>query len=172
MTSISCCWYFESTPDEVFATEVRKVLVARGIDTPDAIQAQVRFADGAVATFEACWTYPNTFPTMTDSFIELIFSSAVIHLDRKREQIEIATEQKFEYPRNLLINRVGGRPSGSTYAAVTHFVDAVLDGFEPLVSLESSVRVTRGPGSHPSLLLPRGRRSVSKQEEWHETVQI
>jgi predicted dehydrogenase len=135
-------WYFQSTPTEVYATEVRKVLVARGIDTPDAIQAQVRFDDGAVATFEACWTYPNTFPTMTDSFIELIFSRAAIHLDRKREQIEIATEQKFEYPRNLLINRAGGRPGGSSYAAVSHFVDAVLDDFEPLVTLESSVRVT------------------------------
>ena len=137
------CWYFESEPVEVYASEVRKVLRARGIDTPDAIQAQVRFADGAIATFEACWTYPNTFPTMTDSFIELILTRAAIHLDRKREQIEIAGERRFEYPRNLLVNRVGGRPSGSTYAAVTHFVDAVLDGREPLVSLESSVRVTR-----------------------------
>lgn len=137
------CWYFDTEPVEVYATEVRKVLVARGIDTPDAVQAQVRFANGAVATFEACWTYPNTFPTMTDSFVELIFTGAVIHLDRKREQIEIATNDRFEYPRNLLANRVGGRPSGSTFAAVSHFVDAVLDDFEPLVSLESSVRVTR-----------------------------
>lgn len=137
------CWYFESAPVEVYASEVRKVLVARGIDTPDAIQAQVRFEDGAIATFEACWTYPNTFPTMTDSFVELIFTKGAIHLDRKREQIEIASESRFEYPRNLLVSRVGGRPSGSTYAAVTHFVDAVLDESEPLVSLESSVRVTQ-----------------------------
>lgn len=137
------CWYFQSQPVEVYATEVRKVLRARGIDTPDAIQAQVRFADGSVATFEACWTYPNTFPTMTDSFVELILTRGAIHLDRKREQIEVASEKRFEYPRNLLVNRVGGRPSGSAYAAVTHFVDAVLDGHDPLVSLESSVRVTR-----------------------------
>jgi predicted dehydrogenase len=137
------CWYFEAAPVEVYATEVRKVLQARGIDTPDAIQAQVRFADGSVATFEACWTYPNTFPTMTDSFVELILTRGAIHLDRKREQIEIASERRFEYPRNLLVNRVGGRPSGSTYGAVTHFVDAVLDGGDPLVTLESSVRVTQ-----------------------------
>lgn len=137
------CWYFESEPIEVYATEVRKVLRARGIDAADAIQAQVRFADGSVATFETCWTYPNTFPTIVDSFVELILTQGVIHLDRKREQIEIATDERFEYPRNLLVNKVGGRPSGSTFAAITHFVDAVLDGDEPLVSLESSVRVTR-----------------------------
>jgi predicted dehydrogenase len=164
-------WYFQSTPTEVFATEVRKVLVARGIDTPDAIQAQVRFDDGAVATFEACWTYPNTFPTMTDSFIELIFSGAAIHLDRKREQIEIATEQKFEYPRNLLINRVGGRPGGSTYAAVSHFVDAVLDDFEPLVTLESSVRVTEVlEAIHCSCAT--GAPVRIQQEESHEPIQV
>ena len=104
------------------------MLTARGIESPDAIQSQVRFADGSVATFEACWTYPNTFPTMTDSFVELIFERGVLHLDRKREQLEIATEARFEYPRNLLVNNVGGRPSGSAAAAVWHFVDAVLDG--------------------------------------------
>jgi predicted dehydrogenase len=164
-------WYFQSTPTEVFATEVRKVLAARGIDTPDAIQAQVRFDDGAVATFEACWTYPNTFPTMTDSFIELIFSGAAIHLDRKREQMEIATEQKFEYPRNLLINRVGGRPGGSTYAAVSHFVDAVLDDFEPLVTLESSVRVTEVlEAIHRSCAT--GAPVCIQQEESHEPIQV
>jgi predicted dehydrogenase len=164
-------WYFQSTPTEVFATEVRKILVARGIDTPDAIQAQVRFDDGAVATFEACWTYPNTFPTMTDSFIELIFSGAAIHLDRKREQMEIATEQKFEYPRNLLINRVGGRPGGSTYAAVCHFVDAVLDDLEPLVTLESSVRVTEVlEAIHRSCV--EGAPARIQQEESHEPIQV
>jgi predicted dehydrogenase len=164
-------WYFQSTPTEVFATEVRKVLVARGIDTPDAIQAQVRFDDGAVATFEACWTYPNIFPTVTGSFIELIFSGAAIHLDRKREQIEIATEQKFEYPRNLLINRVGGRPGGSTYAAVSHFVDAVLDDFEPLVTLESSVRVTEVlEAIHCSCAT--GAPVRIQQEESHEPIQV
>jgi predicted dehydrogenase len=137
------CWYFESEPVEAFATAVSKVLRAQGIDAPDAIQAQVRFADGSVATFESCWIYPNTFPTMTDSFVELIFERAVLHLDRKREQLEIATEGAFEYPRNLLVNSVGGRPGGAAPAAVRHFVDAVLDGTEPLVTLASSVRVTR-----------------------------
>ncbi len=164
------CWYFESEPVEVFATAVSKVLTGRGIETPDAIQSQVRFADGSVATFEACWTYPNTFPTMTDSFVELILERGVLHLDRKREQLEIATDDAFEYPRNLLVNRVGGRPGGSAAAAVRHFVDAVLDGVEPLVSLSSSIRVTR--------ILEAVHRSCAQgapvrieKEERHESLQ-
>jgi predicted dehydrogenase len=136
------CWFFDDTAEEVYATAVSQVLRSRGIDTPDAIQAQVRFRRGAVATFEACWTYPDTFPTMTDSFVELVLADGVIHLDRKREQIEIATHEAFSYPRNQLAGRVGGKPSGSVALAVQDFVDAVLDGAEPLVSLDSSVHVT------------------------------
>ena len=165
------CWFFATQPVEAVATAVSKVLRGRGIDTPDAIQAQVRFADGAVATFEACWTYPNTFPTMTDSFVELIFERAVLHLDRKREQLEIATEAAFEYPRNLLINRVGGRPGGAAAAAVIHFVDALADGSEPLVTLSSSVRVTRVLSAiHRSCA--EGAPVRIDKEEAHESLQV
>src|SRR5699024_4250103 len=40
-------WFFDEPAVEVFATAVRRILVDRGIDTPDAVQAQVRFASGA-----------------------------------------------------------------------------------------------------------------------------
>ncbi|TDC50683.1 Gfo/Idh/MocA family oxidoreductase [Jiangella ureilytica] len=135
-------WCFEDHVVEVYATAVHGVLRDRGIDTPDAVQAQLRLSGGAVVTLEACWIYPDTFPTMTDSFLELVFSDAVIHLDRKHEQIEIATHEAFAYPRNQLAGRVGGKPSGSIAGAVEHFVDAVLDGRPPIVSIDSSVHVT------------------------------
>lgn len=135
-------WYFQSSVVEVFATAVHGVLQARGIDTPDAVQAHLRFANGAVGTLEACWIYPDTFPTVIDSFVELIFSDGVIHLDRKHEQIEVATKDRFSYPRNTLSNRIAGKPSGAATAAVQHFIDAVIDGVEPVVTIDSSVHVT------------------------------
>ena len=89
----------------------------------------------------------------------------------KLKPTEAPSEQKFEYPRNLLMNRVGGRPSGSTYAAVSHFVDAVLDGFDPLVTLESSVRVTEVlEAIHRSCV--QGAPIRIEQEESHEPAQI
>jgi predicted dehydrogenase len=137
-------WYFEAEPEEVYANDVRKVLVARGIDTPDAIQAQVRFDNGAVATFEACWTYPNTFPSMPDSFVEVITTAAAIHLDRKREQIEISTAKAFQYPRNLLaLTYLDGEVHGAVPLSLHHFITCVLEDREPLVTLASSLRVTR-----------------------------
>lgn len=136
------CWYFGDEAEEVYATAVSRVLRERGIDTPDAIQAQVRFKGGAVATFEACWTYPNTFPTMTDSFLEVIGTRGVIHMDRKAEQIEVASEAAFEYPRNLLMMNIHGRQAGAVRMALTHMVDCVREDREPLVTLESSRHVT------------------------------
>ena len=135
-------WYAGERVERVFAREVTGTLRDLGIDTPDAIQAQLHFTNGGVATVEACWTYPDTFPSMTDSFVELVLRDAVIHLDRKHEQIEIADQKSFSYPRNTLASRIAGRPSGSTAVAVDHFIDCVLDKAEPLIDVAGSVHVT------------------------------
>jgi len=135
-------WYMGDRAVEVYATAVWGVLRRRGIETPDAIQAQVRFAGGGVATFESCWIYPDTFPTMTDSFIEVVGEAGVIHLDRKDEQLEIASEQKFEWPRTLVKPIIAGRQQGALTEIVHHMIACVRDDKPPLVTLESSREVT------------------------------
>lgn len=135
-------WMMQDRAVSAYATAVYGVLRGRGIDTPDGIQAQVRYSRGGVATFESCWIYPNTFPTMTDSFVELIGAEGVIHLDRKAEQIEIATQKTFQYPRNLLVRNVHGEPAGAVRDAIWHLLDCVLHDREPLVTLASSRDVT------------------------------
>jgi predicted dehydrogenase len=136
------CWYFGAKAVEVYATEVRGVLEGRGIPTPDAIQAQVRFEDGALATFESCWIYPDTYPAMTDSFIEVVGTEGVIHLDRKHEQLEVATSGSFEYPRTSIMPVIHGEQRGALSLAVSHMIECVIEDREPLVSLESSRHVT------------------------------
>jgi predicted dehydrogenase len=136
------CWMFDDEVETVYASAVHGTLRELGVDTPDAIQAQCRFRGGGVATFESCWTYPDTFPTMTDSFVEVVGERGVIHLDRKCEQIEIATDDTYEYPRNLLLRTVHGVPAGAVRDAIWHLVDCVRHDREPLVTLESSRHVT------------------------------
>jgi predicted dehydrogenase len=135
-------WFFNDEAVEVYASAVTKVLRARGIDTPDAIQAQVRYKNGAVATFESCWVYPNTFPTMTDSFMEVIGTDGVIHLPRTIEQFEIATHERYEYPRTQLMTTIHGRQRGAVHAALIQALDCIRTGREPLVTLASSRHVT------------------------------
>jgi len=135
-------WYMGDKAVEVYATAVWGVLRKRGIETPDAIQAQVRFAKGGVATFESCWIYPDTFPTMTDSFIEIIGEAGVIHLDRKHEQLEMASEDTFEWPRILVMPMIAGRQAGALTEIVHHMIACVRDDKPPMITLESSREVT------------------------------
>jgi predicted dehydrogenase len=135
-------WMFGDTPVEVFATAVHGKLRGLGIDTPDALQAQVRYAGGAVATFESCWVYPDTFPTMVDSYVEVVGTEGVINLDRRTEQIEIATTDGFSFPRNLLQRTVHGVSAGAVRDCLWHFVDCVATGAEPLVTIESAATTT------------------------------
>lgn len=137
------CWFFGAdSAVEVYATAVRGVLDARGITTPDAIQAQVRFASGAVATFESCWIYPDVYPTMTDSFIEVVAETGVIHLDRKDDRVEVAAADGFTYPRTSIMPVIHGVPAGALAMADSHMIQCVAEGRPPLVSLRESRQVT------------------------------
>lgn len=136
------CWYMGGVPLEVVATGVKSKLVGMGIDTYDAVQAQIRFDGGRVATVESCWIYPNSYPTMTDSFIEIVGTDGVIHLDRKAEQVEVASDGAFEWPRMAIMPTIHGKQRGAMADAIDHIIDCVLDDGEPLVTLESSRQVT------------------------------
>ncbi len=138
------CWYLgpDDRPVEAYATSVRGVLDGMGVHTPDAIQAQVRFASGAVATFESCWIYPDTFPSMTDSFIEVVGERGVIHLDRTDDQLQIATQEGVDHPRTSIMPVLHGVQAGALAMADRHMVDCLLDGTSPLVTLAESRTVT------------------------------
>ncbi|WP_198663933.1 Gfo/Idh/MocA family protein [Jiangella endophytica] len=135
-------WLFDDDVAEVVASARSGVLRGRGIDTPDAVQIQCRFDGGAVATFESCWVYPDTFPTMTDSFVEVVYEGGVIQLDRLAENITVADHSAYRHPRNVLLRSLHGRPSGAYHDAIGHFLDCVQTGAPPLVTLESSRHVT------------------------------
>jgi predicted dehydrogenase len=137
------CWFLGDDPaTEVYATAVRGVLRRRGIDTEDAIQAQVRFVSGAVATFESCWIYPDTFPSMTDSFIEVVGEEGMVHLDRKDDQLEIASTRGFDCPRTSIMPILHGVQHGALAAMMSHVIGCVANGAKPLVTLRSSRHVT------------------------------
>ena len=135
-------WFFGSEPTEVYARGARGVLAARGIDTWDLVQAHVSFEDGAFATIESSWIYPNTFPTIVDSFVEVIGSAGHLHFDRKRESIEMSTPAAFTYPKTFLASDVFGRLRGAFVECLSDFVHAVLDGTAPHVGALDGRQVT------------------------------
>ena len=136
------CWWFDQSPIEVHGYGVKKVLVERGIDTYDMIQGLVKFDGGAIATFESSWIYPNTHPSMPDSFMEVIGEKGHFHLDRKTEAIEMSTEEKFAWPRSLLNYKVFDKWVGAFPSCVNSFVDSVIEDREPFVTALDGWRAT------------------------------
>jgi predicted dehydrogenase len=135
-------WYFASEPVEVHAYGAKGVLTERGIDTYDLVQAQVRFASGAFATFESAWIYPNTFPTIVDSFVEVVGSAGHLHFDRKRESIELSTNDRFAYPKTFLAHEVFGKLRGAFVECLGDFLDSILQDTPPKVTAFDGRQVT------------------------------
>lgn len=135
-------WFFGSEPVEARAWGVKHVLKERGIDTYDSIHAQVRFDNGAIATFESAWIYPNTFPCMVESFVEVIGEKGHLHFDRKRESIEMSTPEAFTFPKTFLAADVFGVLRGAYPACLEDFVRAVRDDLEPGVGVVDGRQVT------------------------------
>ena len=135
-------WFFGSEPIEARAYGVKEVLVQRGIDTYDLIQAQIRFDSGAIATIESAWIYPNTFPTIVDSFVEVVGSQGHLHFDRKRESIEMSTAEQFSYPKTFLTHEIFGKLRGAFVECLSDFLDSIINKTEPQVNAFDGRQVT------------------------------
>jgi len=135
-------WFFGSEPIEARAYGVKEVLVQRGIDTYDLIQAQIRFDSGAIATVESAWIYPNTFPTIVDSFVEVVGSEGHLHFDRKRESIEMSTAEQFSYPKTFLTHEIFGKLRGAFVECLSDFLDSIINKTEPQVTAFDGRQVT------------------------------
>lgn len=127
-------WFLDSEPAEARAWGRKSVLAARGINTYDVIQSQVKFTSGAIVTIESAWIYPNTFPSIVDSFVEVIGGAGHIHMDRKCESIEMSTATKFSYPKGFLNLEIFGRMRGAFPSCLEDFLYAVLEDTPPRVT--------------------------------------
>jgi len=135
-------WFFGGEPVEARAYGVKEVLMQRGIDTYDLIQAQIRFDNGAIATVESAWIYPNTFPTIVDSFVEVVGSQGHLHFDRKRESIEMSTPEQFSYPKTFLTHEIFGKLRGAFVECLSDFIDSIINKTEPKVTAFDGRQVT------------------------------
>jgi predicted dehydrogenase len=135
-------WMFDCEPVEARAWGIKRVLVAMGIDTYDMIQAQVRYASGAIATFESGWVHPDTFPTMVDSFIGIVAEHGHLHFDRKRESLEISTPERFSYPKTFLSADIFGTLRGAFPSCLDDFINAIRKDTPTAVGVRDGRRVT------------------------------
>jgi len=137
------CWWFEDTPVEVKCYGVKKVLKEKlGWDTWDALQGIARFSKGGIATFEAAWIYPETHPSMPDSFMSVIGEKGHFQIDRKDETIEMSSEARFLWPRTFLNYKVFDHWVGAFPSSIDSFLDSILLDREPYVNVVDGWRAT------------------------------
>lgn len=117
---------------KVYALGKKEVLKERGIDTYDAVQAQVEFEE-TIAVFESSWILPSSWRNIIDFKIELLGSQAKIEITGDREGINIATG-KYETP--LVLDPI------TEEEPINYFVSCILNDTEPICSGEDGLAVT------------------------------
>jgi len=116
----------------VYALGKKEVLKERGIDTYDAVQAQVEFEE-TIAIFESSWILPSSWRNIIDFEIELVGSQGKIEIIGDREGINIAAG-KYETP--FVLDPI------TEEEPINNFIDCVLNDKEPTCSGEDGLAVT------------------------------
>ncbi len=127
-------WFAGDRIVRVYAQGARGVLDRNGIDAYDAIQSSVTFANGSIASFEASWIHPNTYPSFTDDYMHVICENGVAYLDRGREGTEVFETDRVRHPKHSTVYEQDGRIYGSFRHALEHFTHCIRAGIEPLTS--------------------------------------
>jgi predicted dehydrogenase len=68
-------------PVKVYATGAKKKLASMGIDTYDAVQTHVEFANGANISFQNSWILPDNFEAVVHQGVKLVGSEGVFECD-------------------------------------------------------------------------------------------
>lgn len=130
-------WLKQTKVKTVYATGVKKCLVQKGIDTYDALQALVTYADGTQGFFESQWALPNGAPMTFDFKFDISGTKASISIDTQDQMFHIAKED-FKY-RGTMDMKVNGRMLGQTAFTYQAFIDCLEKGIEPSPSVEEGL---------------------------------
>jgi predicted dehydrogenase len=136
-------WLTKRKARSVYGTGVKQKLVTIGIDSYDLIHAIVQYEDGTDGVFESSWVLPNTMPNLVYSHTEIIGSEGSLFLDLHDQGIHKCTAIKMTYPSVISEVKVAGRLTGREFMFFDTFVDNLVQGTPPMVSLEEAEEVCR-----------------------------
>ena len=136
-------WLIDQEPQEVFARGTKSVLVGRGIDTYDVIQASVRY-DTAFVTYETAWILPNSGPTVEHQ-TRLIGTAGQAHIDASNDGVIIGDSDRYGSVGTIPLGRPNmfGQVQGHYFEGIRHFVSCVRDQATPLVTGHDGLIATR-----------------------------
>jgi predicted dehydrogenase len=135
-------WLSGREPVRVYAQGQKSVLLSKGLDTYDTLQAIVTFAGGLSAVFEASWILPETMPMIVDVKYEIIGSDGALYIDWHDQGLHQVTKASYQHP--IVSNLdVHGQPTGMPTWMLDSFITCVATGTEPLATLDDGLAAVR-----------------------------
>ena len=125
----------------VYAKGFKRVLIEKGIDTLDSVQAILTFDDGTTAILDSTWALPDNLPSPFPFRFEVRGTSGSIYIDQTNQSVHISGPAGYVWPRTYFPTADGrfhGFPAWMAHA----FADNILGNSEPEVSLEHALAVT------------------------------
>lgn len=135
-------WLSGQEPTRVFAQGQKNVLLAKGLDTYDTLQAIVRFDGGLSAVFEASWILPETLPMIVDAKYEVIGSDGALYVDGHDQGLHHVTGAGYRHPIVAGLD-VHGRPSGMAIWMLDSFIACVAADVQPLATIDDGLAAVR-----------------------------
>jgi len=123
-------WFLNCRAVKVYAKS-RSVLL-KEYDMDDVIYALVTYENGTVVCMEACWTLPETSPTIIDDQAEIVGTKGTAYIDACDKGLRLVESSKVLYPDTRHWPYVDGVPSGDLNAEVVGFVSSISTGRKPL----------------------------------------
>lgn len=144
------CWLLDEAPAEVSCRRKSGILTGMGIDTADMFLTTMEFASGATVLVENSWVLPQSAPALIDHRWEIVGTSGVLYFDathnRAVAKYTALTPEGFpnpSFPDLFVTPEVHGRQLGFCVEPMSHFVECVRDGKQPLTCGEDGLRNTR-----------------------------
>jgi UDP-N-acetylglucosamine 3-dehydrogenase len=121
-------WCVGARAEKVYARATSRVLG----DTPDTVLALLEYPGGVIASLEASWVLPPSFPGRLDARLEAVGSQGALYVNGGSESLIIARE-RVEQPDVFYAPPVRGERVGILRDELAHFLECVAAGAEPVV---------------------------------------
>jgi predicted dehydrogenase len=136
-------WYLGAEPVTVVAHEVRGKLDQLGVPVHDGLQGLVRFSDATAVQFHTSWIHPNTFPSVSDGYLEIIGTEGVLIYRSRSREIELYTNRdsqtiKFGGPGTA--KEVGGKLTGAFVDSLRLFIRSIREQTVPMTEAADSLK--------------------------------
>lgn len=133
----------------VYATAVKKKLIALGVDTDDCVQAKIDFEDDIALHLDTGWVLPDGFEAPVNQGIRVICTDGYMEIDSQNRGAEACfggrTQETLNMGYKLVTRDKHGRPRYEGYGFAS-----IADVVENIAFLKAGGSIEQLEGKYPS----------------------